>query len=127
MALSIVECLATHGQIVQDDLAQRFARRMMPSRGAFFADRDLSFIVEQARLSAEVTHAHPERHGGRHRCRSRRRNRNATPFPVCLCIASRFSHEFSDAGAAAGLSLAKVEALRRGARVLRGLGRSAVL
>jgi ADP-ribosylglycohydrolase len=28
--------------------------------GAFFADQDLSSIVEQARLSAEVTHAHPE-------------------------------------------------------------------
>jgi ADP-ribosylglycohydrolase len=28
--------------------------------GAFFADQPLSFVAEQARLSSEITHAHPE-------------------------------------------------------------------
>jgi ADP-ribosylglycohydrolase len=104
MALSIVECLEKHREIVQDDLAGLFAQRMKPSRGygkgvylildginrgkywrsaaaaafggmgsfgngaamrvaplgAFFADRNFDFIAEQAKLSAEVTHAHPE-------------------------------------------------------------------
>jgi ADP-ribosylglycohydrolase len=104
MALSIVELLHERGAIDQDDLAQRFARRMQFHRGygrgaylvlegirigrpwaevsragfdgmgsfgngaamrvaplgAFFADRELDFIAEQAALSAEVTHAHPE-------------------------------------------------------------------
>jgi ADP-ribosylglycohydrolase len=35
------------------------AMRVAPL-GAFFADRDLDFIGDQARASAEVTHAHPE-------------------------------------------------------------------
>jgi ADP-ribosylglycohydrolase len=35
------------------------AMRVAPL-GAFFADQPLDFIAEQARLSAEVTHAHPE-------------------------------------------------------------------
>ena len=35
------------------------AMRVAPL-GAFFADRELSLIAEQARLSAEVTHMHPE-------------------------------------------------------------------
>ncbi|HVJ18910.1 MAG TPA: ADP-ribosylglycohydrolase family protein [Polyangiaceae bacterium] len=104
MALSIVEHLAARGEIEQDDLAERFARRMQPSRGygkgafaildgvrrgkhwrtlardgfngmgsfgngaamrvaplgAYFADREVDFIAEQAKLSSEVTHAHAE-------------------------------------------------------------------
>jgi ADP-ribosylglycohydrolase len=104
MALSIVEVLAAHGTIEQDELAQRFARRMNVARGygsgaydilmgirgagswrtlslggfggmgsfgngaamrvaplgAFFADRPRQLLIEQAKLSAEVTHAHPE-------------------------------------------------------------------
>jgi ADP-ribosylglycohydrolase len=32
----------------------------VPPLGAYFADDDMSRLVEQARLSAEVTHAHPE-------------------------------------------------------------------
>jgi ADP-ribosylglycohydrolase len=35
------------------------AMRVAPL-GAFFADRPLTVIAEQARLSAEITHAHPE-------------------------------------------------------------------
>jgi ADP-ribosylglycohydrolase len=35
------------------------AMRVAPL-GAFFADRDLGLVAEQARLSAEVTHMHPE-------------------------------------------------------------------
>jgi ADP-ribosylglycohydrolase len=35
------------------------AMRVAPL-GAFFADRPLSFVIEQARLSSEVTHAHAE-------------------------------------------------------------------
>jgi ADP-ribosylglycohydrolase len=104
MALSIVENLAVHGEIVQDDLVSRFAEKMEPERGygvgvfkilsgvrngsdwrtmsysgfrgmgsfgngaamrvaplgAYFAEEPFEKIVEQARLSAEVTHAHPE-------------------------------------------------------------------
>jgi ADP-ribosylglycohydrolase len=105
MALSIVETLAAHDRIDQDDLAARFARRydLEPDRGygmathhglraigrgahwrgvaaghfggegsygngaamrasvvgAWFAD-DLDRAVREARLSAEVTHAHRE-------------------------------------------------------------------
>jgi ADP-ribosylglycohydrolase len=35
------------------------AMRVAPL-GAFFADRDQALVTEQARLSAEITHAHPE-------------------------------------------------------------------
>jgi ADP-ribosylglycohydrolase len=109
MAVSIVEILARHGRIDQDDLAQTFAKRYAdePRRGyggmahgilhsigagepwrnasgsvyngtgsmgnggamrvaplgAFFAD-DIAHLVEQAKLSAEVTHAHPEGQAG---------------------------------------------------------------
>lgn len=105
MAISLYECLQIHGEIISDDLAQRFARRHRndPMRGygagtrrlmnqinegqpwqearlalfdgrgsfgngaamrvaplgAYFAD-DLERVVEQATLSAEITHAHPE-------------------------------------------------------------------
>ena len=105
MALGIVEILARHGRIVQDDLAAVFARDHARDRGrgygatahdildeihggipwrgasrppfdgagsmgngsamriaplgAFFAD-DLDRVVDEARLSAEVTHSHPE-------------------------------------------------------------------
>jgi ADP-ribosylglycohydrolase len=104
MAISVVEMLESHGAVVQDNLAQLFARRMGDTRGygagtykllcgvrdgvpwhrlaragfqgmgsfgngaamrvaplgAYFADRDLEVVAEQARLSAEVTHMHPE-------------------------------------------------------------------
>lgn len=104
MALSIVELLEERGEIDQDDLAMRFAKRMDPRRGygkgayeilngilegrswrslsrsgfrgmgsfgngaamrvaplgAFFAESPLQKVAEQARLSAEVTHAHSE-------------------------------------------------------------------
>jgi ADP-ribosylglycohydrolase len=105
MALSVYECLETHEQIVQDDLAKRFSKRHAqdPMRGygagarrllndikdgkewrtarlelfdglgsfgngaamrvgpvgAYFAD-DLERVVQEATLSAEITHAHPE-------------------------------------------------------------------
>jgi ADP-ribosylglycohydrolase len=104
MALSIVEVLRECGEIDQDLLAQRFARRMQFGRGygqgtyailcalkegrdwraltqagfrgmgsfgngaamrvaplgAFFAEASVETVCEQARLSAEVTHCHPE-------------------------------------------------------------------
>jgi ADP-ribosylglycohydrolase len=104
MALSVVEQLALHREIRQDELALRFAQRMTVGRGygygsyelltsvrdgkpwrsasyggfrgqgsfgngaamrvaplgAFFAEDDLNTLMTQARLSAEVTHAHPE-------------------------------------------------------------------
>lgn len=109
MAVSIVEQLRDHGEVIQDDLARRFATafRRNPNRGygpgaiellgdlargvswreaayemfggegsmgnggamrvaplgAFFAD-DLDRVVDQASLSGEVTHAHPEGRAG---------------------------------------------------------------
>lgn len=109
MAVSIIEQLRDHGEVIQDDLARRFAAafRRNPNRGygpgaigllgdlargvswreaaydmfegegsmgnggamrvapigAYFAD-DLGLVVEQARLSGEVTHAHPEGQAG---------------------------------------------------------------
>ena len=36
------------------------AAMRVPPLGAYFADQPVARIVEQARLSAEVTHAHPE-------------------------------------------------------------------
>ncbi len=103
MAAAIVELLAEHGRVDQDELARRFAQRYEPHRGygaaahellrelrrggrwdtanrglfggqgslgngsamrvaplgAFFAG-DLDRVAEQAALSAEITHAHPE-------------------------------------------------------------------
>lgn len=109
MAMSIVECLETHGRIVQDDLAERFASkfRAEPDRGygsvaywilselargnpwrgiastvydgagslgnggamrsaplgAYFSS-DLQTLAAEARLSAEVTHWHPDGQAG---------------------------------------------------------------
>lgn len=107
MALSIVEVLCEHGEIVQHALALSFARHFDPSRGygpampgvlqaiaegqhwqtvteaqfsgqgsfgngaamrvaplgAWFAE-DLDQVVEQAGLSAAVSHAHPEAAAG---------------------------------------------------------------
>jgi ADP-ribosylglycohydrolase len=83
MAISIVEVLKSHGELNQDALARRFARRFErdPDRGygsmtriqlreinagakwretaANFAD-DLARCVDAARDSALVTHTHPE-------------------------------------------------------------------
>jgi ADP-ribosylglycohydrolase len=140
MAVSVVECLARHGRIDQDDLARAFARRYAadPDRGyglatgdlleavaaggnwrvlsaglfdghgsmgngsamrvgpvgAYFAN-DLDAVVEQARASAQVTHAHPEGQAGAvatavaaaYACRSRgsdpaRRRQELIPFVI---------------------------------------------
>jgi ADP-ribosylglycohydrolase len=109
MALGLVEVLAAHGEVLQDELAQTFARRYArdPGRGygsgahriltligegvpwqmasgtafggmgsmgngaamrvaplgAYFSD-DIDRLVEQAALSAQVTHMHPEGQSG---------------------------------------------------------------
>jgi ADP-ribosylglycohydrolase len=104
MAVSLVEQLLVLGRVDQDDLAQRFAKRMTYTRGygqgayvilsgirdgepwqrltrqgfrgmgsfgngaamrvaplgAFFADQEMARVVEEARLSAEITHSHDE-------------------------------------------------------------------
>lgn len=124
MAISIVEILREYGEIQQDALAQRFAKRFAcePNRGygemarqilraiakgaswsevareafggmgslgnggamragpvgAWFAD-DLAMAIEQARLSAEVTHTHPEGQAG------------AVAVAVAAAQASRYS------------------------------------
>lgn len=61
------------------------AMRVAPL-GAFFAD-DLNAVVDQARRSAEVTHAHPEGIAG------------AVAVAVAAAIAARHSNERSVAGA----------------------------
>jgi ADP-ribosylglycohydrolase len=51
--------LATDGFNGMGSFGNGAAMRVAPL-GAYFADRDLGFIAEQARLSAEVTHMHRE-------------------------------------------------------------------
>lgn len=69
------------------------AMRVAPL-GAFFADRPLPFLVDQARKSAEITHAHPEGIAG------------AVAVAVAAALASHAR------GSSAPLGLAFVEAVR---------------